>query len=35
VPAEGEQARLVALYERFERSMMAAAHEGDELLVGL
>ena len=35
VPAEGEQARLVAREERLEGGVLPAAGERDELLVGL
>ncbi len=35
VPAEGEQARLVARAERLEGGVLAAAGEGDQALVGL
>jgi len=35
VPAEREQSRLIALYERLERAVVAPANERDELLVSL
>ncbi len=35
VPAEGEQARLVARAERLEGGVLAAARQGDQALVGL
>jgi hypothetical protein len=35
MPAEGQQARLVAADERLERAVVAAPDEGDEPLVGL
>jgi hypothetical protein len=35
VAAEGQEARLVALDERLERAVLAAADEDDQLLVAL